>query len=96
MSQWKKLLRAMVADRRPISYTYEEAANVLDKLNFTLHDGEGSHRKWWIELPDPAAKNGKRTVTIGLVQKGSGKLHRAYIDTMVQTLQENNLLPDGL
>ena len=96
MSQWKKLLRRMVADQRPVSYRYDEAAGVLERLKFTQAPPEGSHRRFWKEVPDPTSPNGKRTVTIGLVDKGSGPVHHVYIRQMVRSLQEHHLLPDDL
>lgn len=97
MAQWIKLLGAMVADRKPISYTYEDASTVLRQLQFTMaKSGATSHRKWYRELADATAPSGHRTVTIGLNAKGKGPLKPGYIRAMVRTLRENNLLPDGV
>lgn len=97
MAQWKKLLGSMVADRRPLSYTYHQAASVLQQLEFELETpGATSHRKWSRVIADPAAPGGKRTVTIGLNAKGKGPMKPGYVREMVRTLQENNLLPDGV
>jgi hypothetical protein len=97
MAQWKKLLEAMVADKRPVSYTYDQAATVLSQLGFTeANPTATSHRKWSCEVSDPASPTGKRTVTIGLNAKGKRALPPGYIRKMVQTLQENSLLPDGV
>ena len=96
MAQWKKLLAAMVADRRPISYTYDEAATVLSQLGFVQEKGATSHRKWSRQVVDSASRSGTRTITVGLNAKGKRKLPPGYIREMVQTLQENNLLPDGV
>lgn len=83
----------MVADPRPSSYTYEDAAGVLSQLGFTLAKPTGgSHRKWRLEVPDTGAVRGTRQVTIGLVQ-GSGTLKREYVQQMIETLRANNLLP---
>jgi hypothetical protein len=63
-------------------------------LEFTLaKSGGGSHRKWRRVLD---SDTGKRTVIIGLLQKGSGNLRPEYIKDMVRILRENDLLPDGV
>lgn len=97
MAQWKKLVAAMVADTRPLSYTYDDAAIVLGRLGFTEETPTAtSHRKWTLEVPDATSPSGRRTVTIGLNAKGKRPLKPGYIREMVQTLQVNNLLPDGV
>lgn len=81
----------MVADPDPRSYTYEDAATVLGQLGFALAKPTGgSHRKWRRVVEDSA---GRRTVVIGLVQKGRDTLKPEYIKDMVEILRENNLLP---
>lgn len=95
MAQWEKLLSTMVADTRPVSYTYDDAGLVLSKLGFTEETPTGtSHRKWWLVVHDTESPNGKKTVTIGLNAKGKRPLKAGYIRTMIKTLRENNLLPD--
>ena len=96
MTRWLKRLLGMVADPRPVSYTYAEAAAVLVGVGFELQPHQGSHRKFRKVIDDPKAPGGRRTVIIGLVEKGRGPLKPAYIRTMVRTLQENDLLPDGV
>lgn len=92
MASWKKLLAAMVADPDPRSYTYEDAAKVLNRLDFTLSNPKnaGSHRLWRRVVEDGTSK---RSVYIGLVEKGTGTLRPEYIKTMVRILQENGFLP---
>ncbi len=96
MAQWMKVLGAMVADPRPVSYTYQEAATILTHLGFAEKGKGGSHRRWRLEVPDPSSPGGKRAVIIGMPDAGSGKLHHVYIRAMVKTLQANELLPNGL
>jgi hypothetical protein len=94
MASWRKLLARMVSDPNPRSFTYEEAASVLGNLGFHLaKPGGGSHRKWRRVVE---AAEGKRTVIIGLVEKGSGTLRPEYVKDMVRILRENGLLPDGV
>jgi len=94
MPSWKKLLRRMVADRNPKSYTYDEAAGILEQLLFDPpRNPSGSHRKFRRGIADPAAPSGERGVIIGLVDAGSGKMNPEYIKQMVQTLRDNGLLP---
>lgn len=94
MASWRKHLRRMVADPGGRAYTYEQAATILEHLNFENKGGRGSHRKFRVEIDDPAAPNGKRAVIIGLVQHGSRTLKPGYIKEMVRALQESGLLPD--
>lgn len=97
MPSWQKVLAKMVADPDPRSYTYEEASGILLQLGFAAPaKSKGSHRKFRIEIDDPADKTRKRGIIIGLVQKGRGTLKPKYISTMVQTLRESNLLPKGV
>lgn len=98
MAQWKKLLSRIVTDRRPTSYTYDELASLLvNRLGFTLATPiEGSHRRFRREVPDATAPNGRRTVTIGLLDYGSGTQGPEYVKAMVQALRANDLLPEGV
>lgn len=93
MARWEKLLSAMVADTRPVSYTYDDAATVLSRLGFTEQTPTGtSHRKWTRVVLDSSVRGGTRTVTIGLNAKGKRPLKAGYIREMVRTLRENDLL----
>ncbi len=92
MSGWRALLRRMVADPDPRSYTYEDAARVLTNLGFELarpHSG-GSHRPWRLAVNDAS---GHRAVYVGLVQKGHGTLKPVYIKQMLAILRAEGLLP---
>jgi hypothetical protein len=94
MSSWRKRLAMMVADPRPNSYTYDEAATILANLGFKLAGKpKGSHRRWRLALPDPSVEGGKRTIIVGLVDRGTGPLKPVYIKEMIRTLSANNLLP---
>ena len=96
MARWLKRLLAMVADPRPVSYSYTEAEALLLRLGFELAPNSGtSHRKFRKTIPDPTSPGGRRTIIIGLVQR-PGPLKPAYVREMVRTLQENNLLPNGV
>lgn len=96
MASWIKLLAAMVADPDPRSYTYQDAARILvNHLGFSPPaKSGGSHRKFRREVE--GADGRKRGVIVGLVDSGRGTLKPKYVRTMVQTLRENNLLPDGV
>lgn len=95
MARWQKVLAAMMTDPKPRSYTYQDAAVVLEGLGFTLASrGGGSHRKWRLALPSQA--RGSRSVIIGLLERGHGPLPPEYIKDMVRILRENGLLPEGL
>jgi hypothetical protein len=94
MASWRKLLAEMVADPDPRSYTYDEAAGILMHLGFLgPQKPSGSHRKFRLEVAEGGRRRG---VIIALVDKGRGTLKPKYILVMVQTLRENNLLPDGV
>lgn len=97
MASWIKLLRRMVADPRPISYTYDEAALILRHLGFEPPSKPtGSHRKFRLEIEDPAADTGRRGIIIGLVENGHGPMKAVYVREMVRVLRENGLLPEGV
>jgi len=93
MGSWRKRLAAMIADSDPRSYTFEEAAGILDHIGFVQGSHGGSHRRFRRELPDPNVPSGKRGVIIGLVQSGSGCLKPVYVVEMIAALRENKLLP---
>ncbi len=93
MAQWKKLLARVVTDPRPVSYTYDELANLLvAHLGFVLAKGTGSHRRFRREIPDPAKPGTTIGVIIGLVDYGRGTLPPEYVKEMVRTLQVNGLI----
>lgn len=94
MGSWRKLLERMVADPKPRSYSYDEAATVLGQLGFQPKGRGGSHRKWRKAITEPDGTT--RGVIIGLLDTGRGNLPPEYIQDMVQILRENNLLPDGV
>lgn len=97
MPSWQKLLGRMVADSDPRSYTYQQAAGILVQLGFAPPTKPtGTHRRFRIEIDDPADKTRKRGIIIGLVEKGRGTLKPKYISVMVRTLKENKLLPNDV
>lgn len=97
MTQWRKLLRRLVADPRPVSYTYDDLAGVLGRLGFRVATPiDGSHRRFRRDVPDASSPRGTRTVTIGLVDYGRGPVKPEYVKQMVRTLRENELLPEGV
>lgn len=98
MAQWKKLLARIVTDRRPTSYTYEELASLLvNRLGFTLATPiDGSHRRFRRFVPVAGEEGKARTVTIGLLDYGSGPVAPEYVKEMVQTLRANDFLPEGV
>ena len=57
---------------------------------------DGSHRRFRRVLADPSSPNGKRTLTIGLLDYGRGTIAPEYVKAMVRSLRENDLLPDGV
>jgi len=87
----------MLNDGRPNSYTYSEAAGILDRLGFSLAGSpSGSHRRWRLTVNDPSARGAKRTIVVALVDAGKGPLKSVYIKEMLSVLRANNLLPDGV
>lgn len=91
MATWKKLLAKMLTDSSPTSYTYEEAASVLARLDFALAPpGGGSHRRWRRKLP------GGTVIVIGLVDKGAGTLKAYLIRDMVAQVKGHGLVPPDL
>lgn len=94
MASWRKLLAAMVADSKPRSYSYEQAATVLSNLDFQLATTSGtSHKRWRRVVED---ERGRRSVIIGLVKPSRGSVPPEYIQDMVRILRENDFLPDGV
>lgn len=89
MARWKKLLSKMLSDSNPITYTYDEASQVLVALGFEVAPhGGGSHRKWRRSLP------GGNAIIVGLVEKGSGPLKPYLIRDMLSQLTLNGLVPE--
>lgn len=89
MGSWRKLLRQMMADSKPVGYSYDDAVRILTHLDFTLAPSShgGSHRVW------RRARGDGTFVRIGLVDYGHGCLKRAYIDDMLSILRSEGLLP---
>ena len=85
---WKRTLERMLKDTKPTTYTYADAAVVLQALGFVVapHGGT-SHRKWRAVAP---AGN---SVIIGLVEKGSGPLKPYLVRDLVNQLRENDMIP---
>lgn len=97
MAGWLKLLARMVADRKPRSYSYDEAATVLGRLGFTLATPtDGSHRKWRRVIEDASTASGRRTVIVGLIVPPRGNLPPEYVKALVEALTSNDLLPPGV
>ena len=90
MGSAEKLLRAMLADANPTSYTYDDAVRVLENLGFhpARTKPKGSHRLWRLEVADGTRT---RSIYVGLVDKGHGQLKSVYIRTMLEVLIENEL-----
>lgn len=94
MGSWRKLLASMVADADPRSYSYHDAALILQHLGFEGPFGRGgSHRRFRRALADPSSPAGSTTIVIGLVDTGHGPMKPVYIKKMLATLREHPLLP---
>lgn len=93
MGGWKKRLADMVADRKSRSYSYADAAGILERLGFELASKGTSHRKWRRRMPDGNDPNKTRLVVIGLVEAGSGTMKPEYLKQMIDTLEQEGLLP---
>ena len=91
MARWQKLLRQMLSDERPITYTYADACAVLTALGFEVAPhGGGSHRRGRRRL------SSENVVIIGLVEKGNGTLKPYLIRDLVGQLRANDLVPSHL
>ena len=79
----------MLDDRKPHSYSYDEAASVLSHLGFALApSGAGtSHRKWRYKKDDGTV------VVIGLVDAGAGTMKAYLVRDMVSQLRDHGLVP---
>jgi hypothetical protein len=86
MGSWRKLLGRMLADTKPNSYTYDDAARVLRQLGFVESPGGGSHRVWRRDVSGHG-------VRIGLCDSGRGPLKAVYIKEMLATLRAFQLVP---
>ncbi|MEX2153048.1 MAG: type II toxin-antitoxin system HicA family toxin [Gemmatimonadaceae bacterium] len=94
MPRWEKTLSAMLSDLTPRSYTYQDLVSILEGLDFSLaRRAAGSHRIWKRRISDPSSPSGTRTVSIGLVDSGSGTIKAVYVKETLRILRENNLLP---
>lgn len=87
MSSWRRLLERMRDSPRCVGFTYDEAARVLAALGFRQASYGGSHRRWVL------LRDGEPSVIIGLVDAGHGEIKPVYIKTMLQILDQNDLLP---
>jgi hypothetical protein len=88
MSSWRKLLRQMADDPKPVNYRYEDAARVLRHLGFACAPSSGgSHRHWRGHAPDGSL------VVIGLKDAGNGPMKAVYVKDMVSTLRGAGMLP---
>jgi predicted RNA binding protein YcfA (HicA-like mRNA interferase family) len=78
----------MAGDPKPVSYTYEDASSILKALGFALAKTSGtSHRRWRIKAPTG------QSITVALVDAGSGPLKSVYIKEMIRLLSANDLIP---
>ena len=76
-------MQNMAAD--PHGHTYQEAASVLEGLDFRPpRKPKGSHRFW---------KHPPTGCRVGLLDTGKGAMPPEYIKTMVQTLRSFGLFP---
>lgn len=90
MASWRKKLREMAADTRPVGYTYEDATLILKRLGFDLAGTPaGSHRIWRRRRDDGTF------IRIGLVQSGNGPMRREYIQDMIARLRSEGILDEG-
>ncbi|MEO6066883.1 MAG: hypothetical protein ABIQ41_02735 [Gemmatimonadales bacterium] len=91
MAQWRKTLARMLADTKPVGFTYDEAAAVLSHLGFELAPSAGgSHRLWRGLSPEG------NPVMVGLVDRGSGAMKPYLVRHMVSQLRANGLVPADL
>lgn len=83
-----KVLRKMAAAQKRTGYTYADCASILKALGFVCVTKSGtSHRRWRLE------RAGHPPVYIGLVDRGKAELPRGYIDTMIDVLQDTDVMP---
>jgi predicted RNA binding protein YcfA (HicA-like mRNA interferase family) len=89
LSSWRKLLREMLDDPKPVNYTYEDCTRILLQLGYILATRGGtSHRKW--RHPSIGGRS-----TIGLLDT-KGCIPREYVIDMLEQLKRNNLIPDNV
>lgn len=87
MSSWRKLLREMLDDPKPVTYSYDDCTRVLRQLGYLLATRSGTrHRKW--RHPEVGGSS-----TIGLLDM-PGPQPREYVTAMLEQLKRNNLIPD--
>src|SRR6185312_9879926 len=90
MASWRKLLSQMANDPDPRGYTFEDDAKVLEHSGFVQAPSSGtSHRRFRLVVQSGTEK---RTVIVGLVDRGHGTLKPVYIKELVQVLRAEGLL----
>lgn len=84
---WRSRLAELMADTKPVNYTYGDVAGLLRRLGFELQPSGGgtSHRKWRL------TRDGRPSVWIGLVEKGHGPLPRGYVREVQRVLRDAGL-----
>lgn len=86
MAKWKKMLDRMCRDTNPNGYRYDQAAAILEQLDFKpAKNHKGSHRKWRRKLASGAV------VVVELVDAGSGTLKPYLIRDMISQLKDHGL-----
>jgi hypothetical protein len=87
MTGWRKRLARLLADPRPVGYSYDDVAGLLSRLGFVLRPSRGgsSHRKWRLDRPN------RPSVWIGLVE-GHGALPPGYVREVQATLTREGLV----
>lgn len=90
MAGWEKSLRAMFASANPCTFSYEDCARVLRRLNFVEAPNSGtSHRKWVL------VRDGEPRLFVGLRKPSSGPVGKEYVKDMLRVIRENGLFTDG-
>ncbi len=86
MSGWRKRLARLLADSKPVGYSYADVCKLLERLGFKLHptSGGSSHRKWRLD------RAGRPSVWIGLVER-HGALPPGYVREIQRTLKSQGL-----
>lgn len=87
MTGWKRRLASLLADPKPVGYSYADVASLLARLGFVLRrsSGGGSHRKWRLERP------GRPSVWLGLVEV-RGTPPAGYVREVQATLKREGLI----
>lgn len=88
MGSWRKLLRRMATDPKPVGYTYDDASRILAQLGFTRSAAGhgGSHRVWRRPRGDGTF------LRVGLVDAGHGPMKREYVHEMIAHLRGEGLI----